>query len=80
MTDMIGSNTLDKPAVSVSWTKNYVKVVGERMSATISIPRDSLRPVSDMHHWEYHDSLYHADEEYPNQSCEVCEKFGEKEI
>lgn len=77
---MIGSKTLDKPAVGTSHLKGRTKVVGGHVAVLIPMPSSSIREVSELHHWEYHDSLYHAEEDYPSESCEVCEKFGETEL
>jgi hypothetical protein len=81
MTHMIGAETLDKPAVGVSYQNGRVTVVGERMAARIPMPQDSLFEVRHFNHWHYHDVLYHSDDhdsEY--HSCEVCEEFGETEL
>lgn len=78
----IQMRALDKPAVAVNWTRGYTKVVGERVEATIPMKSDALQSVEEagMHHWKFHDALYHADEGYPNESCEVCEEYGEVEL
>jgi len=81
MTHMIGSNTLDKPAVAVSYKNGCVKVVGEEVAVVIPMPHNSLNKVMDLSHWEYHNSLYHSDDyDKEHYSCEVCEEYGEKEI
>lgn len=81
MTHMIGSNTLDKPAVGVSYVNGRVKVVGESVAALIPMNQDALRSVKGLNHWEYHDTLYHSDDyNSEHYSCEVCEEFGETEL